>query len=185
MKREDGRAREGLLWYAVMRVYIALGANLPSRAGEPAATLRAALEELGKFGTFSRVSRFYRTMPVGVMGQPEFVNAVASLDVANRYAPGKLLEQLMKIERAFGRERTLEQAQGPRTLDLDLLLYGDYVLGTAQLTIPHPRMHERAFVLMPLHEIAPALRLPTSGRSVEELLSESGAQRASVLALGD
>lgn len=169
MKLEDSRSICNLLWYAVMRAYIALGANLPSRAGEPEATLKAALEEVAKFATVTRVSSFYRTKPVGITEQPEFTNAVAALDLPNRCTPHKLLEQLLKIERAFGRERAKELANGPRTLDLDLLLFGDYVLSSSQLTLPHPRMHERAFVLAPLAEIAPDLRLPHMDVSVKHL----------------
>ncbi len=115
--------------------------------------------------------------------QPEFVNAVAAVDVPGKLTPLKLLERMMKIERAYGRERGRELAQGPRTLDLDLLLYGDYVVETEPLTLPHPRMGERAFVLVPLVEIAPGLRLPATGRSVEALLAECGASLKSVEAL--
>ncbi len=156
---------------------------MPSRAGEPAATLKAALADLEKFAVVSRASHFYRTAPVGMTEQPEFVNAVAAVDVPGKLTPLKLLERMMKIERAYGRERGRELAQGPRTLDLDLLLYGDYVVETEPLTLPHPRMGERAFVLVPLVEIAPGLRLPASGRSVEALLAECGASLKSVEAL--
>lgn len=169
--------------YAVKRAYIALGANLPSRAGEPQATLRAALDEVAKFATVVRVSSFYRTEPVGITDQPEFMNAVAAIDVTKRCTPHSLLEKLLRVERAFGRDRASEQPNGPRTLDLDLLLFGDYVLASSQLRLPHPRMHVRAFVLVPLKEIAPKLMLPTTSRSIAELLAEQKPNHDAVLAL--
>jgi 2-amino-4-hydroxy-6-hydroxymethyldihydropteridine diphosphokinase len=169
--------------YAVKRAYIALGANLPSRAGEPSATLRAALEEVAKFATVVRVSLFYRTEPVGITDQPEFTNAVAAIDVTKRCTPHKLLENLLRVERSFGRDRASETPNGPRTLDLDLLLFSDYVQVSSKLTIPHPRMHERAFVLVPLAEIAPELKLPTTGRAITEILAEQSPNHDAVLAI--
>ncbi|MCX7156927.1 MAG: 2-amino-4-hydroxy-6-hydroxymethyldihydropteridine diphosphokinase [Rhodocyclales bacterium] len=145
------------------RCFIALGANL----GDPVATVKAAILALrGLPGTeFITASSLYRTAPVGLKHQPDFINAVVEL-VAVVPAP-TLLESLFEIEARFGRQRSVKNA--PRTLDLDLLLYGDELSGDPYLTLPHPRLHERAFVLAPLAEIAPRLTIPGCG-SVAELL---------------
>jgi 2-amino-4-hydroxy-6-hydroxymethyldihydropteridine diphosphokinase len=148
--------------------YVGLGANL----GEPRQQLEDALVAMGGL-PHTRVaarSSFYRSAPVGYAAQPDFVNAVAVLDTA--LAPGVLLEGLQGIERRHGRERSFRDA--PRTLDLDLLLYGDEQIARPGLTVPHPRMHERAFVLRPLAEIAPDARVPGRGRAVELLEKCSG-----------
>lgn len=137
--------------------YVALGANL----GDPAATVRAALGALANLPE-SRVvhsSSLYRTAPVGLTDQPEFVNAVAELQTT--LAPEALLEALFDIEERFGRIRA--EKNGPRTLDLDLLLYNDQFIDLPRLTLPHPRLHLRAFVLCPLSEIAPQLAIPGRG----------------------
>lgn len=137
--------------------YVALGANL----GDPIATLRAALGALANLPE-SRValsSSLYRTAPVGELDQPEFINAVAALETT--LAPEALLDALLDIETRFGRLRA--EKNGPRTLDLDLLLYDNQQLDLPRLTLPHPRLHLRAFVLHPLAEIAPDLVIP--GRS--------------------
>jgi 2-amino-4-hydroxy-6-hydroxymethyldihydropteridine diphosphokinase len=145
------------------RCFIALGANL----GDPVATVEAAILALRKMREteFIAASSLYRTAPVGLKHQPDFINAVVEL-VAVSSAP-TLLEFLFEIEAQFGRQRSVRNA--PRTLDLDLLLYGDLLSDDPQLTLPHPRMHQRAFVLAPLAEIAPQLRIPGHG-SVGELL---------------
>jgi 2-amino-4-hydroxy-6-hydroxymethyldihydropteridine diphosphokinase len=137
--------------------YVALGANL----GDPAATVRAAFTALSALPTSRLVqaSSLYRTAPVGFAGQPDFVNAVAEL--ATGLEPEALLAALLTIEQDFGRRRG--EKNGPRTLDLDLLLYGDRQIERPGLTLPHPRMHLRAFVLMPLAEIAPQLAIPGRG----------------------
>ena len=138
--------------------YVALGANL----GDPASTVRAAFGALANLPE-SRVvhcSSLYRTAPVGLTDQPEFVNAVAALETT--LAPESLLDALLDIESRFGRIRA--EKNGPRTLDLDLLLYNDQTLDLPRLTLPHPRLHLRAFVLYPLAEIAPDLALPGRGR---------------------
>ena len=110
-----------------------------------------------------RRSARYRTPAWGRTDQPDFINAVAA--VRTTLAPQALLDGLLAIERRFGRERAATDARwGPRVLDMDLLLHGDAVLDTPWLTLPHPRLHERAFVLVPLAEIAPALLVPGSGR---------------------
>ena len=137
--------------------YVALGANL----GDPAATIRAAFGALANLPE-SRVvhcSSLYRTAPVGNTEQPEFINAVAALETT--LAPESLLDALFDIEARFGRIRT--KKNGPRTLDLDLLLYNNQQLNLPRLTLPHPRLHLRAFVLYPLAELAPDLQLPGRG----------------------
>jgi 2-amino-4-hydroxy-6-hydroxymethyldihydropteridine diphosphokinase len=113
-------------------------------------------------------SRLYSTAPVGFAEQPRFVNAVVELKT--ELEPRALLGALLEIERAFGRERAAERTNGPRTLDLDILLYGERLIDEADLQVPHPRLAERAFVLVPLHEIAPGVVDPRSGRAVGELL---------------
>jgi len=137
--------------------YIALGANI----GDPASTLRAAFGALANLpdSRLVRCSSLYRTAPVGIVDQPEFVNAVCLLETTME--PQALLAELLNIEFRFGRQRG--EKNGPRTLDLDLLLYDDRRLEFPELTLPHPRLHLRAFVLQPLAEIAPALRLPGRG----------------------
>ena len=136
--------------------YVALGANL----GDANAALHDALRRLGELPatTLVRSSSVYRTAPIDSSG-PDYLNAVAELSTA--LAPHALLAQLQAIELAHGRERPYRNA--PRTLDLDLLLYGDVELATPELTVPHPRLHERAFVLRPLAEIAPGLVVPGHG----------------------
>ena len=137
--------------------YVALGANL----GDPAATIRAAFGALANLPE-SRVvhcSSLYRTTPVGNTEQPEFINAVAALETT--LAPESLLDALFDIEARFGRIRA--EKNGPRTLDLDLLLYNNQQLNLPRLTLPHPRLHLRAFVLYPLAELAPDLQLPGRG----------------------
>ena len=137
--------------------YVALGANL----GDPAATIRAAFGALANLPE-SRVvhcSSLYRTAPIGNIEQPEFINAVAALETT--LAPESLLDALFDIEARFGRIRA--EKNGPRTLDLDLLLYNNQQLNLPRLTLPHPRLHLRAFVLYPLAELAPDLQLPGRG----------------------
>jgi 2-amino-4-hydroxy-6-hydroxymethyldihydropteridine diphosphokinase len=154
----------------MQRAYIALGANL----GNPVATLNDAIDVLVALrgSLFVAVSSLYRTAPVGLKRQPDFINAVVA--VKTRLEPRELLEELFAIEARFGRERSVKNA--PRTLDLDLLLHGETALDEAGLTLPHPRMHERAFVLAPLAEIAPQLVIPGRG-SVGELLAACADQR--------
>ena len=137
--------------------YIALGANLDDPLGQ----LRAALDAVAALpdSRMLRTSSFYRTAPVGAPGQPDYLNAVAALETG--LAPDDLLAALLEIEHDFGRRR--EYRNAPRTLDLDLLLYDDVVIDRPHLQIPHPRLHLRAFVLVPLAEIAPELRLPGRG----------------------
>ena len=144
--------------------FIALGANL----GNPVATVQAAILALRKLPQteFVAASSLYRTAPVGLKHQPDFINAVVQL-VAVAPAP-TLLQALFDIEARFGRRRSVKNA--PRTLDLDLLLYGDELSDDLQLPLPHPRLHERAFVLAPLAEIAPQLVIPGRGPVADLLL---------------
>jgi 2-amino-4-hydroxy-6-hydroxymethyldihydropteridine diphosphokinase len=148
--------------------YIALGANLASPAGPPPATLAAAVQALGALGNVKQQSSLYRTEPVGFADQPQFLNAVVALETDME--PGALLNKLLSIEKQFGRDRTAGIPNGPRTLDLDILLSGGLQLNEPGLELPHPRMSERAFVLVPLAEIAPDLLFPGSGKTVKELL---------------
>jgi 2-amino-4-hydroxy-6-hydroxymethyldihydropteridine diphosphokinase len=143
---------------SLVTAFIALGSNL----GDPAQQVRAALRALAALpGTrLVRQSSFYRNPPEGGLDQPEFVNAVAQIET--RAGPRELLDRLLGIERAHGRARDYPNA--PRTLDLDVVLYGDRVVREPGLTIPHPRMLERAFVLVPLAEIAPDAAVPGQGR---------------------
>lgn len=152
------------------RCFIALGANL----GDPVATVKAAIHALRELPQteFIAASSLYRTAPVGLRHQPDFINAVVEL-IAVSPAP-TLLEDLFAIEGRFGRRRSVKNA--PRTLDLDLLLYGEEVSDDPQLTLPHPRLHERAFVLAPLAEIAPRLTIPGHGSVAGLLLRCAGQQ---------
>ncbi len=146
-----------------MAAYVGLGANLADRA----ANIRAALTSLDLLPTITlgQVSSLYETAAVGVTDQPDFLNAVA--EVSTSLSPAALLDALLNLENLLGRERTFRW--GPRVIDLDLLLYGDKQIALPALTVPHPRLRERAFVLVPLAEIAPALALPGDHRAVAEL----------------
>lgn len=154
--------------------YIGLGSNLASSAGDPAETVRAAIGALSATGTVDAVSSLYRTQPVGYREQPYFINAVAR--VVTQLEPEALLRALLEIERAFGRDRRLSVPKGPRTLDLDLLLVFQsdsrdaIVYDIPSLKLPHPEIVNRRFVLEPLAEVAPELRLPASGKTTRELL---------------
>ena len=148
--------------------YIGLGANIDGPAGGPEATLAAAAKRLGQHGRVAARSSLYSTAPVGMKDQPRFLNVVVALET--ELAPHALLQVLLDVEREFGRDRSASVRNGPRTLDLDMLLYGDLVLSEHDLEVPHPRLAERAFVLVPLDEIAPELREPRSGATVSQLM---------------
>jgi 2-amino-4-hydroxy-6-hydroxymethyldihydropteridine diphosphokinase len=152
----------------MLTAYIALGANLASWAGPPNATLVAASKRLEKLGSITARSSLYSTDPIGFVDQPRFVNAVVALQT--ELEPQALLNQLLVIEKEFGRNRSTGIPNGPRTLDLDILLVGDLEINEPGLELPHPRLSERAFVLVPLHEIAPKLEIAGRGKTVEALL---------------
>ena len=148
--------------------YIGLGSNL----GEPVAQLFAALEAMARMPETGLVARssLYRSAPIGEPAQPDFVNAVARVETA--LAPEALLEALQHIERAHGRARPFPGA--PRTLDLDLLLYGSQRVATGRLCVPHPRMHQRAFVLLPLLELDADVDIPGRGAARAYLPAVTG-----------
>lgn len=150
--------------------YIALGSNLPSPAGTPRQTLDAAIDCLAKVGNLLARSSYYSTDPVGYAGQPKFLNAAVALQAS--LDPQSLLDRLLAIERSFGRDRSHGVPNGPRTLDLDLLLYGDRIVSTRTLQIPHPRMAQRSFVLLPMEEIAPDLIHPELRKTMSQLLKD-------------
>jgi 2-amino-4-hydroxy-6-hydroxymethyldihydropteridine diphosphokinase len=149
--------------------FVALGSNL----GDRQRTLREAIAAMASLPATRLLARseFLETRAVGPP-QPAYLNAAVSLDTTLR--PAALLNSLLAIERAHGRTRARETRWGARTLDLDLLLYGDLIVREPGLTVPHPRLHERRFVLEPLAQIAPGLRIPTLGRTVEEALRALG-----------
>ena len=150
-----------------MRAYVGVGANL----GDRETTIREAVRLLG--GDVIAVSQLRETEPWGYADQPAFLNAVAELDT--ELAPRRLLDRLFEVEAVLGRERG-EIRWGPRTIDLDLLLYGDLAIEEPGLTVPHPRLAERLFVLEPLSELAPSRKIPGNGTVSEAL---AGIQSAS------
>jgi 2-amino-4-hydroxy-6-hydroxymethyldihydropteridine diphosphokinase len=153
--------------------YIALGSNL----GDRAAHVQFALHELARSPetVVTAASDFIETEPVGGPSQPAYLNAAAAL--STRLPPRELLNHLLEIEQRRGRTRSAESRWGPRTLDLDLLLFGALVANEPGLAIPHPRLHERRFVLEPLAQIAPGAIIPTLGITVADALHHIGAAR--------
>jgi 2-amino-4-hydroxy-6-hydroxymethyldihydropteridine diphosphokinase len=149
---------------------IALGSNLTSSFGGPAANLHEAIRRLSDLGDIKAVSAFHATDPVGYLDQPRFLNAAALLETS--LPPVDLLRGLLVIEHSMGRDRINTPPKGPRIIDLDLLLYGNTIMQTAELTLPHPAMHQRAFVLAPLAEIAPVMLHPTLHRTIIQLFHE-------------
>jgi 2-amino-4-hydroxy-6-hydroxymethyldihydropteridine diphosphokinase len=144
--------------------YLSLGSNL----GDRAANLRTGIDRLTALGKVTAISSFYETEPIEVTDQPWFVNCVVKVETV--LTPQALLISLLEIERQMGRRR--DGKKGPRTIDLDILLYGSSVIHTEGLTIPHPAMHQRRFVLEPLAEIAPAVRHPVLHKSACKLRDE-------------
>ena len=151
--------------------YVGIGSNLD----QPKSHVSLAFEDLARIPGTDVVKRssLYRTAPVGHADQPDFVNAVAQIETS--LPASRLLAELKEIEARHGRRRSYKNA--PRTLDLDLLLYGEVTMSLAHLTLPHPRMHERAFVLKPLYEVAPHASIPGVG-SVQECMERTKAQDA-------
>jgi 2-amino-4-hydroxy-6-hydroxymethyldihydropteridine diphosphokinase len=143
------------------RVYLSLGSNV----GDRAAHLNRAIDRMGALGKVMAVSSFYETEPVEFAAQPWFLNCAVELDTEKM--PKQLLAAILDIEKEMGRRRV--QKKGPRTLDIDILLFRNAIIQTKGLTIPHPAMHERRFVLEPLAEIAPEERHPVFKRTVREL----------------
>ncbi len=158
-----------------VRAFIGLGGNL----GDPVAELRRALAAIESLPEtrLQACSTFYRSAPWGPIAQPDFINAVA--EIVTALPPDALMQGLLAIEQAAGRER--RERWGPRVLDLDLLLYGDLQLDTEQLQVPHPRLPQRPFVLVPLAELAPDLHVPGHG-ALRDLCRRL--DRSSVEALG-
>ena len=142
--------------------YLSLGSNI----GDREAQLRAALHSLQMQGRMVLVSSIYETEPVDVTDQPWFLNCAAALKTSN--SPEQVMAAILQIEQQMGRQRI--QRKGPRNIDIDILLFDDVVLHSPALTIPHPTMHQRRFVLEPLAEIAPAVQHPVLKKTIQELL---------------
>lgn len=142
-------------------VYLSLGSNL----GDRAANLQSAIDRLASLGEVVAVSSFYETEPVELTAQPWFLNCAVKLDTEKM--PRQLIAGILAIEQGMGRQR--KQKNGPRIIDIDILLFGSSIIELPSLTVPHPKMHQRRFVLEPLTEIAPDARHPVFNRKVKEL----------------
>ena len=155
----------------IRMIYVSLGANVASKVGPPAVTLRAAIDAMASHGmTVLGVSSFYASTAWPNPFDPPFVNAMVK--IVTRKGPLELLLALLAIERQFGRSRKARWE--PRCLDLDLVDYGGLILDTDELSLPHPRLHERGFVLRPLKDLCPAWRHPDTGEGVALLLEIAG-----------
>jgi 2-amino-4-hydroxy-6-hydroxymethyldihydropteridine diphosphokinase len=154
----------GLRYYFPVErtVYLSLGSNI----GDREHNLRAAIRKLAEIGEVSAVSSLYETEPVEFTAQPWFLNCAVAL--RTNLAPETFLSRVLEIEREMGRQRT--QPKGPRIIDIDILLFGDLILSSPELSVPHPAMHQRRFVLEPLAEIAPDAPHPVLKQSVREML---------------
>ncbi|MDR0786722.1 MAG: 2-amino-4-hydroxy-6-hydroxymethyldihydropteridine diphosphokinase [Gemmatimonadota bacterium] len=150
----------------MITAFLGLGSNL----GDSPSLLAAALRSINEVAEVGRVSSLYRTEPVGGVVQPDFYNLVCQ--VFTDLGPDDLLRHILEVENRMGRLRTVRF--GPRLIDIDLLSHGGWILDSPELILPHPRMGERAFVLVPLREIAPEWRHPVSGASADELLRAAG-----------
>ncbi len=143
-------------------IYLSLGSNI----GDRAANLREAISRLASLGQVVSTSSFYETEPVDVSGHPWYLNCVLALETEKM--PRQLIKALLTIEQDMGRLRSREKA--PRRIDIDILLFGNSVMDTQDLTVPHPEMHKRRFVLEPLAEIAPEVRHPVFNTTAREML---------------
>ncbi|HET9699099.1 MAG TPA: 2-amino-4-hydroxy-6-hydroxymethyldihydropteridine diphosphokinase [Terriglobales bacterium] len=144
--------------------YISMGSNIGNREGN----LRAAIERLRELGNVTAISSLYETEPVEFTEQPWFLNCVVALETER--TPRELLEGMLEMERAMGRERV--QPKGPRVIDLDIVLFGEQIVEEPQLEIPHPAMHLRRFVLEPLAEIAPEAKHPRLNQKARQILAD-------------
>ena len=151
-------------------VYLSLGSNIGDRESH----LRDAISRLENQGRIQSVASFYETEPVEFTDQARFLNCALALETEQ--APEQLMESVLHIEQAMGRER--QQNKGPRTIDIDILLFSDTIIDSPKLTIPHPAMHARRFVLQPLAEIAPEVRHPVLKKTIRELLGALPAGQA-------
>lgn len=157
------------------RIYVGLGSNMASAAGSPAETVLAAAHALEAAGKVIALSSLYRTAPVGYREQPAFINAVACVETA--WTLEEMMHELLALEHSFGRDRKAAVPRGPRTLDLDMLMAFDADAKPVEhrspvLTLPHPEMAQRRFVLEPLAEIAPQVVVPGTGKTARELAEE-------------
>lgn len=149
---------------------IALGSNMASRFGKREENFGEAIRRLGELGRVVAVSGFHDTEPVGPVPQPRFLNGALLLETGME--PAELMRGLLEVERGMGRVRDPGVEKGPRVIDLDLLLFGVREMSTGELTLPHPAMHKRRFVLEPLAEIAPEMVHLVLGKTVREMLAE-------------